>query len=67
MMNEPVRKESIDESRAGVLLGLTKDQLHLLCEESGLGQEKAGETSGCRVFTYKELYRLCRFAVHSAT
>ncbi len=64
MTNEPDRKERIDEGRAEVLLGLTRDQLRELCTVSGLGHEEPGETSGHRVFTYEELYRLCRLAVH---
>jgi hypothetical protein len=66
MMNEPVRKESINESRATVLVGLTKDQLRELCKVSGLGHEEPGETPGHRVFTYEELYQLCRLVKHAA-
>jgi hypothetical protein len=66
MMNEPVQKEGIDEDRATALVGLTRDELRELCKVSGLGHEEPGETSGRRVFTYEELYRLCRLAMHSA-
>jgi hypothetical protein len=65
-MDEPLRKERIDEGRAAELLGLTKDQMRQLCEASGLGRQEPGESSGHRVFTYQELYRLCRLAVRAA-
>lgn len=64
-MSEPVRR-SIDEGRAAVLLGLPREQLRQLSEQSGLGCKESGETSMQRVFTYKELYRLCRFVVQFA-
>jgi len=64
MMSEPARK-NIDEGRAAVLLGFTRDQLRQLCEKSGLACEESGETSGQRVFTYEELYRLCRLVAQS--
>jgi hypothetical protein len=65
-MDEPLRKERIDERRAAVLLGLTRDQMRQLCEASGLGRQEPGESSGRRVFTYQELYWLCRLAVRAA-
>ena len=65
-MDEPLRKASIGEGRAAVLLGLTRDQLRQLCEASGLGREEPGQSSGQRVFTYQELYWLCRLAVRLA-
>ena len=65
-MDEPLRKASIDEGRAAVLLGLTRDQLRQLSEVSGLGREEPGQSTGNRVFTYQELYRLCRLAVRAA-
>ena len=65
MISEPARK-NVDEGRAAVLLGLTRKQLRQLCEKSGLGCEESGETSGHPVFTYEELYRLCRLVVQSA-
>ena len=65
MMSEPARK-NINEGRAAVLLGFTRDQLRLLCEKSGLGREESDDTYGHRVFTYEELYRLCRLVAQSA-
>jgi hypothetical protein len=65
-MDEPLRKESIDEGRAAILLGLTRDQLRQLCKVSGLGREEPGEGTGNRVFTYQDLYWLCRLAVRAA-
>jgi DNA-binding transcriptional MerR regulator len=66
MMSETVRKKGIDEVRAAELLGLTRDQLRQLYQASGLGREEAGTTSGQRVFTYEELYRLCCLATRAA-
>jgi hypothetical protein len=65
MTREPVRKE-IHEERAAVLLGLTRAQLRQLCEQSGLGHGAAGEASEQRLFTYEELYRLCRWVARPA-
>jgi hypothetical protein len=65
MASEMVRNQ-IDENRAAVLLGLTLAQLRLLCEQSGLGHEPAGDDSGKRLFTYRELWRLCRWVVRPA-
>jgi hypothetical protein len=62
-MNEPFRKEIIDESRAAVLLGLPREQLRLICEFSGLGREEDELFSGNLVFTYEELHKLCRLVV----
>ena len=60
MTSESVRKQ-IDEDRAAVLLGLTRAQLRLLCEQSGIGHAEAPEDPEQRLFTYHELYRLCRW------
>jgi hypothetical protein len=59
MTGERNRNE-IDEDRAAVLLGLTRAQLRLLCEQSGVGPEGSDDDSKQRLFTYHELYRLCR-------
>ena len=59
----PVQKQIIDEARAAALLGLSRDKLRELSQASGLGREQPGEASGDRVFTYEELYRLCRMVV----
>jgi len=61
--NEPIRKEIIDENRAAFLLGLPKEQLREICETSGLGHLEEGATAERLVFTYEELYRLCRLIV----
>jgi hypothetical protein len=60
MTSETVQKQ-IDEDRAAVLLGLTRARLRLLCEQSGLGHRAAGDDSEERLFTYHELWRLCRW------
>ena len=53
----------IDESRAAFMLGLPKEQLREICEMSGLGHLEEGTTTARLVFTYEELYRLCRLIV----
>jgi hypothetical protein len=63
MTNETTRREIIDEGRAAYLLGLPKEQLREICELSGLGHLEEGTTTLRLVFTYEELYRLCRLIV----
>lgn len=63
MTHEPLRRETIDESRAAYMLGLPKEQLREICEMSGLGHLEQGTTAERLVFTYEELYRLCRLIV----
>ena len=63
MTNEPIRREMIDEGRAAYLLGLPKEQLREICELSGLGHLEQGATALRLVFTYEELYKLCRLIV----
>jgi hypothetical protein len=63
MTNGPIRRELIDEGRAACLLGLSKEQLHEICELSGLGHNEQGATALRLVFTYEELYKLCRLIV----
>jgi hypothetical protein len=53
----------IDESRAAYLLGLPTEQLREICELSGLGHLEQGATALRLVFTYEELYKLCRLIV----
>ena len=55
-------RKQVDEDRAAALLGLTRPQLRLLCEQSGLGNAEATDDSEPRLFTYYELHRLCRWA-----
>jgi hypothetical protein len=50
----------VNESRAATLLGLSAQKLRRLSEQSGLGRPD-DENGGVElVFTYAELYRLCR-------
>lgn len=64
MTNETVRREIIDESRAAYLLGLPTAQLREICEMSGLGHLDVDDATAIRlVFTYEELYQLCRLIV----
>ena len=63
MANQPARREMIEENRAAYLLGLPKEQMREICELSGLGHLEQGATALQLVFTYEELYRLCRLIV----
>jgi hypothetical protein len=53
----------VDEDRAAFLLGLSVVELRRLSAETGFGQSKSENGAEQRVFTYAELYRLCRLAV----
>jgi len=66
MMNEPVRRATVDEDRAASLLGLTKHQLRELSEASGLGSPQPDQLCGSRRFTYEDLYKLCRLVTGPA-
>jgi hypothetical protein len=63
MTTQSIRRELIDESRAAYLLGLPTEQLREICELSGLGHLEEGATALRLVFTYEELYKLCRLIV----
>jgi hypothetical protein len=63
--NEAVQKV-VDEERAAALLGFSLEQLRQLCEQSGLGQRTEGRDSEQKLFTYEELYRLCRWVARPA-
>ena len=68
MTSSAERREIVDESRASYLLGVPKEQLREICEMSGLGhfEERAAEDEQATVrmvFTYEELYKLCRLIV----
>jgi hypothetical protein len=63
MINESVQREAIDEHRAAYLLGLPREQLREICELSGLGHLEQGREALRLVFTYEELYKLCRLIV----
>ena len=52
----------VSESRAAALLGLSTQKLRRLSELSGLGQQDVENGGTELVFTYAELYRLCRLA-----
>jgi hypothetical protein len=52
----------IDEARAAALLGLTAEKLRRLSNETGLGRAEHEQGQEQVVFTYAELYRLCRSA-----
>ena len=66
-MKEPIQKEMIHGSRVALLLGLPLEQVHQICELSGLGREEVGMDGGQLVLTYEEMYRLCRLVVGPAS
>lgn len=53
----------VKEDRAAELLGVTAEKLRRLSSETGLGRAEYEEGQEQVVFTYAELYRLCRSAV----
>jgi hypothetical protein len=55
----------VNESRAAALLGLSTQKLRRLSEESGIGQLDVENGGAQLVFTYAELYRLCRLAAET--
>ena len=63
MTNESTQRDAIDEGRAAYLLGLPREQLREICELSGLGRLEQGREALRLVFTYEELYKLCRLIV----
>ena len=54
----------VNESRAAMLLGLSTEDLRRLSAKTGLGHRDA--ESGVHLFSYAELYRLCRLAAEEA-
>jgi hypothetical protein len=50
-----------------LLLGVPREQLHQICEMSGLGQQGSGNSSGRLEFTYEELHSLCRLVIGPAS
>jgi hypothetical protein len=60
-------KKQIDEERAAELLGLTAAEVRRLSVETGLGHTKRESGRERVVFTYAELYRLCRSVVEVAS
>lgn len=61
----PRTKGKVNESRAAVLLGLTTEKLRRLSAQSGLGHPDVENGGVQLVFTYAELYRLCRLAAEA--
>lgn len=57
----------VNESRAAALLGLSTQKLRRLSAESGLGQLDQESGGNQLVFTYAELYRLCRLAADNGS
>ena len=60
MESRPRTEGKVNESRAAALLGLSAQKLRWLSEQSGLGHPDADSSGAGLVFTYAELYRLCR-------
>jgi hypothetical protein len=61
------RPNTINEERAATLLGLEASDLRRLSRETGLGETVPDSSSEHVVFTYAELYRLCRMAAQLTT
>ena len=57
----------VDETRAALLLGLSTENLRWLSAQTGLGHPDDENGRAHLVFTYAELYRLCRFAAESGS
>ena len=55
----------VNESRAAALLGLSTQKLRRLSAEAGLGHRDLENGGAELVFTYAELYRLCRLAAEA--
>jgi hypothetical protein len=62
MESRPRTEGKVNESRAAILLGLSTDNLRRLSAATGLGRPDAESDGEHLVFTYTELYRLCRLA-----
>jgi hypothetical protein len=60
MESHPRTEGKVNEIRAAALLGLSTQKLRWLSEQSGLGHPDADSSGAGLVFTYAELYRLCR-------
>jgi hypothetical protein len=57
------QQKVVNEDRAAELLGVTTQELRRLSSETGLGHAEYEQGQEQVVFTYAELYRLCRSAV----
>ena len=62
---EAFEERYVNEDRAAFLLGLSAVQLRQLSAQTGMGKTHSDSGIEQRVFTYAELYRLCRLAVHT--
>jgi hypothetical protein len=60
MEPQPRTDRKVNETRAAALLGLSTQKLRRLSEQSGLGHPDIENGGAELVFTYAELYRLCR-------
>jgi hypothetical protein len=55
----------VNESRAAALLGLSTQKLRRLSAKAGIGHPDIENGGAELVFTYAELYRLCRLAAEA--
>jgi hypothetical protein len=67
MESHPRTEGKVNEGRAAELLGLSTQKLRWLSEQSGLGHPDADNGGAGLVFTYAELYRLCRLVAEVHT
>jgi hypothetical protein len=61
------RPNRISEERAATLLGLEAADLRRLSRETGLGEVVPDGNADQLIFTYAELYRLCRITAQVTT
>jgi hypothetical protein len=59
------QQKLVKEGRAAELLGVTAEKLRQLSSETGLGHAEYEQGHEQVVFTYAELYRLCRSAAQA--
>ncbi|MGB6544050.1 MAG: hypothetical protein WBE97_00360 [Candidatus Acidiferrales bacterium] len=55
----------IDEDRAAAILGFSRETLRRMSGELGIGHKNADAATDTIVFTYEELYRLCRSSIRA--
>jgi hypothetical protein len=53
----------IDDGRVAVILGFSRETIRRMSEELGIGHKYESASGSTIVFTYEELYRLCRSSI----
>lgn len=65
MESRPRTEGKVNESRAAALLGLSTQKLRRLSVQAGIGHPDVENGGAELVFTYAELYRLCRLVAET--